>query len=279
MSNSGLSYCGKDIKKNDYDRYLTCLFAPEKSRENLFSLYAFNQEIAKTAEVVSEPLTGMIRLQWWRESIDGLYEGKPRKHAVIEALAKAIHDHSLGREKFDKLIDAREFDLEDENPTNLISLEDYVEKTSSTLIEIAVEITSSSENETIKQASKSMGLAWGMLGIIRAIPFHAAKNRIYLPQDLLSKYGVMKSELLELKSTSGLREVTRILTDRLCEHLQHARSYHGKLSKEAKSPLLIGTLADQYIKRLKNNDYDPFDPWLQGMQSSVSWRLMWANFR
>ncbi len=284
MSNdTGLSYCGEDIKKNDYDRYLTCLFAKDPARENLFALYAFNQEVAKTAEVVSEPLTGMIRLQWWREAIEGIFEGNPRKHLVVEALAKAVKDHGLQREKLDEFINAREFDLEDAVPQNLDALEGYVERTSSALLSLATDITYDKENvdesatEAIGQACQSMGLAWGILGIIRATPFYAAKKRVYLPQDLIAQYGLNSSTLFELKSSPELCAVTQNLTKQVKAHLSRARSFSGNIPKLAKSPLLLGILADQYVKRLESNNYDPFDAVLHHPRASATWNLMWAN--
>ncbi|WP_421783568.1 phytoene/squalene synthase family protein [Kiloniella litopenaei] len=284
MSNeTGLSYCGEDIKKNDYDRYLTCLFAKDTVRENLFALYAFNQEIAKTAEVVSEPLTGMIRLQWWREAIEGIYEGKPRKHLVVEALAKAVTEHELKRNKLDEFINAREFDLEEAVPQNLPALEKYVRKTSSELLGLASDMvinkTSLNKKTTasLDQVCRSMGIAWGLLGIIRATPFYAAKKRIYLPQDLISQCELNTSTLFELKSSPELCEVTKVLTMAVKNHLIQARVLSKEVPKQVKSLLLLGVLADQYIKRLEANGYNPFDKALHHPKTSATWQLMWAN--
>src|SRR5512135_1463257 len=79
-----LSPCGQRVRHYDHDRYLTCLFAPDDRREALFAIFAFNHEVAKTREVVREPILGQIRLQWWRDSIAALYAGEVRRHEVIE---------------------------------------------------------------------------------------------------------------------------------------------------------------------------------------------------
>ncbi|WP_419901475.1 phytoene/squalene synthase family protein [Kiloniella sp.] len=279
MSNSALSLCGQEVKSHDYDRYLTCLFAPEECRDALFALYAFNQEIAKTAEVVSEPLTGMIRLQWWRESIQGIYDHSPRKHMVVEALSEAVHQFSLKQSLLEKIIDSREFDLDEEVPTTLGSLENYVESTSSSLLAAAVEITASNQANNTHDVVKHMGLAWGILGLIRAIPFHAEKKRIYIPQELCSLHNLDLKQLFELQSSKALCDIIEVLTERLRSHLAKARSFRRDIPKRAQSPLLVGILADQYIKRLEDNKYDPFSPSLHKVTSSVSWRLMWANLR
>src|SRR5215472_14417671 len=100
------------VHRHDHDRFQTALFAPAPRREALFALYAFNYEIARVRETVSEPMLGQIRLQWWRESITAAFEGGPvRRHIVVEPLTAAIRAHGLTRAHFDRLIDAREGDL------------------------------------------------------------------------------------------------------------------------------------------------------------------------
>src|ERR1700759_2132900 len=96
------------IRQADYDRYLSALFAPAPAQPHLMALYAFNHEVAKTAEAVSQPMLGLIRLQWWRDALAELYDGRSREHEVVQALARAIAAHDLPRGLFDAMIDARE---------------------------------------------------------------------------------------------------------------------------------------------------------------------------
>src|SRR5437763_4064067 len=103
------------VRRHDRNRYQTALFAPSDRREALLALYAFNYEIARVRETVTQPMLGQIRLQWWREVLDAAYAGAPpRHHHVVEPLTAAIREFPLSRELFDRLIDARERDLVDE---------------------------------------------------------------------------------------------------------------------------------------------------------------------
>ena len=116
------------VRRHDRDRYQTALFAPAERRESLLALYAFNYEIARVRETVNEPLLGQIRLQWWRENIAAAFEGGPlRHHIIVDALAAAIRTRALTRAHFDRLVDAREQDLEYTPPTDLGALEAYAE--------------------------------------------------------------------------------------------------------------------------------------------------------
>src|SRR5438445_9502835 len=99
------------VRQHDRDRYQTALFAPADRREALFALYAFNYEIARVRETVTQPMLGQIRLQWWREVLDAAYAGvPPRNHPVAVALTAAIREFGLTRELFDRLVDTRERD-------------------------------------------------------------------------------------------------------------------------------------------------------------------------
>ena len=102
------------VRRHDLDRFRFALFAPARHREAVFTLFAFNHEVAKTRESVSETMIGAIRLQWWRDSIEGIYAGTPRQHEVIGPLAACIAAYGLPRAPFEALINARERDLEDE---------------------------------------------------------------------------------------------------------------------------------------------------------------------
>src|SRR3546814_7792176 len=127
---SRLSSCGALVDRHDRDLSLASLFAPEAQREHLFALYAFNHEVAKTAEVVSEPMIGRIRLQWWRECLDGIYDGAARQHEVVQPLAEAIAARQLPRALLEAIIDARELDLDAEPPASLEALRRSEEHTS-----------------------------------------------------------------------------------------------------------------------------------------------------
>src|SRR5438132_6960426 len=129
------------VRRHDRDRFQTALFAPAARREALFALYAFNYEIARVRERVSEPTLGRIRLEWWREAIADAYGGGPvRRHQVVEPLTASIRQHDLTQEHFEPLIDAREHDLDDEAPTSLAALEHHAEATSARLVYLALEI-------------------------------------------------------------------------------------------------------------------------------------------
>jgi NADH dehydrogenase [ubiquinone] 1 alpha subcomplex assembly factor 6 len=255
---AALSYCGREVRRHDNDRYQTCLFAPADRREGLFALYAFNVEVAKTREVVTEPILGRIRLQWWREAVEELFGGTVRRHEVVQGLASAVAAHGLSRPLIDRLIDAREADLDDEAPATLACLVSYAEATGAPLAQLALEILGV-RTAAAMEAARHVGIAWSLTGLLRAVPFHAGGRRLYLPRDLLERHGVAPARLFDLKSPEGLPEVVRAVAGAASDHLRQARSRRRDVPRAAVPALLPATLADIYLSTLARAGHDPFD--------------------
>src|SRR5262245_32170371 len=107
------NYCFESVRAGDRDRYLMLLFAPTPQRGDLAALAAYNLELARIRDQVTEPTLGLIRFQWWRDALGEIAEGRePRRHQVVLALADVVRRHGLNPELLLAMIDAREPDLE-----------------------------------------------------------------------------------------------------------------------------------------------------------------------
>ena len=263
------SYCAQQLRRHDPDRYLTALFAPADRREDLFALYAFNLEVARAREAVSEPFMGLIRLQWWRDAIGEIYQGQIRAHEVVRPLAAAIAAHNLDRILFERLIETRERDLDSEAPADLAALIGYARGSSSTLVQLALGILGEPP-EAARQAGEATGIAWALTGLMRAVPFHAARRRIYLPADLMAKAGLSPGQLFERGSSTALREVARTVADEASTWLTRARQPAAQVPRRFQPALLPVTLTAGYLRRLAAASYDPFDG---RVQETPPWRV------
>ena len=270
----------RQVRQHDRDRFLTALFAPADRRRPLLALYAFNYEVAKTREVVSEPVLGRIRLEWWRESLDAAYAGAPvRRHEVVEPLTEAIRRFALTRGHFDALIDARERDLEDEPTGSLDALAAYAEASSAPLVLLALETLGERGAAAIK-AGRAVGAAYALAGLLRAVPFHARAKRLYLPLDRTTEAGSRAvRELFELRSTAELRRVVEEGARLAAHALEEAHSVRGDVPRAALPALLPAVLARADLARLKRSGYDPFAPAVAGPDPWRSWRLTLAALR
>ena len=276
MSETGISYCARLLRQQDPDRYLTALFAPAERREALFALYAFNLELARARESVREPIMGRMRLQWWRDSLPEIVAGEPRAHEVARPLAAAVAAHGLDRLLLERLIDAREQDMEPDPPADLAALLDYARGTSSTLVELALEILGRPDSAT-REAGRALGIAWALVGLLRAVPFHAAQRRLYLPASLTEEAGLKPGQLYEHGTSPELREVVRRLAEEAERWLKEARRRQDAVTRQYQPALLPAVLAWGHLSRLAAAGYDPFDARVQLPPPGRIWNLAWRR--
>ena len=169
------------VRRLDRDRWLSTLFAPDGKRPHLLALYAFNAEILKVRDTVSEPHLGMIRLQWWRDTIEGVYAGTATPgHPVAEALAAAITAGALPKQALLDLVTAHEFDLFHDRMPGLTELEAYLGEAYSRLIQMAAMILDRTAAAQVSDCAGLAGVAQG-LTLVLGDPRHRAP---YLPEGM-----------------------------------------------------------------------------------------------
>jgi phytoene synthase len=267
------------VRRHDRDRFQTALFAPTRSRESLFALYAFNYEVARVRETVSEPVLGQIRLQWWRESIAAAFDGGPvRHHIVVEALAAVIRACALTRAHFDRMVDAREGDLGEARWASLAALEDYAEATSARLVYLALESLGIREPAANK-AAFHIGIGYALAGLLRAMPFQARAGRLIIPNDIAEQTALDPADYCALRSTRSLRSATAEIAAAATRHLVAARAHRRSITRRALPALLPAIVAARSLTRLKRVGYDPFDPTLAAPDPTQSWRLAVSSLR
>jgi phytoene/squalene synthetase len=259
LDESGIDYCLQQIRRFDRDRYLTVVAAPQQAAADLAVLYAFNLEIALVRDSVSETMLGRIRLQWWREAIMEVYEGRPRHHAVLESLA-ALHARTpLERTCLERMIDARESELDEIIPADLAALESYANAISGDLLRLAAEATGlDPASDDLARLIRHVGIGFGLTGIARATLYLAGRRRTMLPESLQQKHGISLDLLYELKPQPALNAAIAELAAAARDHLDAAKRIAAP--KPLLPALRIGTLARAQLTRLARRKHDLFDP-------------------
>lgn len=161
------------VRQWDRPRYLALLFAPDDRREALMALHAFNAEVSRIPLLVSDPQVGLVRLQWWRDTLEAIGKDGPQAHPVAMALAAALAAHGLPLRPFLDLVDAHEHDLYADRLPDVLSLEEYLGKTSSALIQLSAMILDPHAAAGVAEAAGCAGVAYGLARIVSDAKRHA----------------------------------------------------------------------------------------------------------
>ena len=129
--NDSAVFCADLVRNHDFVRYASTLFVPAEERRALLALYAFNVEISRIRDQVSQPLPGEIRMQWWTDLLAGAGHGGVEGNPVASELSAAMRTYGLPAEPMSRLIDEHQFDLYNDPMPTLAALEGYVHQTAS----------------------------------------------------------------------------------------------------------------------------------------------------
>jgi phytoene synthase len=177
------------LRRRDPDRYFTALFAPPAPRPALFALYAFNAELARAREVAREPGLALIRLQWWREVV----EGAARGHEVATPLCAALAEGALHAEPLLAMIEAREREVAAEFDT-LADWLDWLGQGPGSLAVAAGRALGAPPGA--EPRLRALGAGYGVSGHLRSIVAFARAGHCALPAALLTAHGLTPGALV-----------------------------------------------------------------------------------
>jgi 15-cis-phytoene synthase len=261
------------VRSHDFTRYASTLFVPAAQRRALLALYAFNVEISRVREQVSQPLPGEIRLQWWTDMLAGAGHGGVEGNPVAAELLLAIRNWRLPVERLSRLIEEHQFDLYNDPMPTMAALEGYINDTSSALFSLACGIAGWQSDE-IEHLARHAGLAQGIAQAIAALPLDASRRQLFVPLQLLESHGSSMEEVFAGKENPKLRAALDQLIGEARGHLKTAFALLADAPPEVRQIFLPLALVSRDLMRMSRPDNDPFVP-----QVTSRLRTLWTLWR
>ncbi|MDO9415360.1 phytoene/squalene synthase family protein [Pararhizobium sp.] len=268
------AYSLATLRDSDRDRYLACLLAPEDKRGAIAALYAFNAEIARIRDLVREPLPGEIRMQWWRDVLDGAGEGDSAANPLAVALLDCVRTYALPVNVLQNLIDARVFDLYDDPMESLSALEGYAGETASAIIQLASLILDPANAAASATAAGHAGVAQAIAGILLLLPIHRRRGQVYVPAELLAATGLDRDGFLKGDDRAAVDAVISALAGLGRDHLAKARAANNISAKNFAAFVPVA-LAGPVFDRAEKAGASLFEKAILPAQ----WRRQWWMWR
>jgi phytoene synthase len=267
------AFCADQVRSHDFIRYASTLFVPPERRRALLALYAFNVEIARVREQVSQPLPGEIRLQWWTDMLVGAGHGGIEGNPVAAELLLAIRNHKLPVEQLSRLVDGHQFDLYNDPMPTMAALEGYINDTSSALFAIAAQIVGQ-RSEAIDHLARHAGLAQGIVRMLSALPHDASRRQLFVPLQVLERHGSGIDEVFAGRQTPSMRAALDELIGEARGHLKTVWSLLADVAPDARRVFLPLAPVAQDLKQMARADTDPFVPHV-----ASRFRILWTLWR
>lgn len=242
-------YCVNQLRHGDYEAYLIRQFVPPSTRDAYDALRTLNLELARLPETVSNPTIGMLRMQFWRDTVARTFAGNPPREPISLLLSKAIArlTEKAGPSGANSLkfwllrvINTREKHMENRPFTSLAALEEYAENTYATLMYMTL-ASMPLRSVHLDHLASHIGKTCGIVATLRGIPILAAPSQpiqgpsgsgvgntrnpaLLLPLDVMADVGLKEEDVFRHgPNAEGLQDAVFKVATRANDHLITAR--------------------------------------------------------
>jgi 15-cis-phytoene synthase len=226
-------------------------------------------------EIVSEPLLGEIRFQWWRDALEGKSDADAKANPVAAALLDTVARFDLPKAPLLELISARGHDLYGDMIESVNALEAYTEATCSNLLRLAALILDGAEAAASRDAANHAGIAYGITGLIRALPWQRARGQVFIPVEILQAHGANRDDFAAGRASEA---VLAAIADLRAVARAHLDIFYAKLPglpDKSRPVFLPVCLCEPYLRLMEKPGYDPFKAVIELPQ----WRRQWILWR
>ena len=225
-------------------------------------------------DACSDPTLARIKLQWWRDEVERSY-AQQAQHPVGQALQALLSQFDLAREYFLEVIDGMEMDLERNRYADFSELGLYCYRVAGVVGLLSTEIFGYEDRKTPRYAT-DLGLAFQLTNILRDIPEDARRDRIYLPQDELLRFGVTEHDILTGQENDNMRILFAFQAQRALAYYDSALDKLPALERNRqKAALIMARIYRETLQCIIDEAY----PVMRKRVTLSPWKKLWLAWR
>ena len=267
-------YCQQKAAASGSSFYYSFLFLPAERRRAITALYAFCREVDDIADDVSDVGVARTKLAWWRTEVANLFAGHPA-HPVTKALAPFVATFGLDAARMNEIVDGMEMDLTYHRYPDFEALKLYCHRVAGVVGQLSASIFGYSNPSTLEYA-EALGRAFQLTNIIRDVGEDARRDRVYLPQDELARFGLTADDILARRGGEAFRSLMAFQAERAQAHYELA---YSKLAPEDRRSQRAGLImAAIYRTLLEEIRRDGFNV-LEQRVALTPLRKLWIAWR
>ncbi len=249
-------------------------------RPHVHAIYAFARTADDFADEAQFEGERLERLQAWREGLEGAVQKKPGS-PVFQALSQTIHEKDIPVEWLDQLIQAFELDVKKNRHPDFASIESYARFSANPVGRLVLWLHGY-RDENLFELSDAFCSGLQFANFWQDVAVDWKKNRIYLPQNDMKRFGYSEEDLNRQVVDDRFRRLLQMQIDRTWLLFFRARRLCDLVGKDLRMELRLTWLGGtKILEKLVQNEYDVFQrrPKIQGKDKALLlWRaLTWRK--
>jgi squalene synthase HpnC len=167
--------------------HVVSFLLPKILHQDFYNVYSFCRWADDLGDEIGDTQESLRLLAWWRGELHAMFEGEA-KHPVFTALQYTVAAHSLPMDPFDDLITAFEQDQRVTRYNNFEELFEYCRYSANPVGRLVLGLCGY-QDAARQELSDATCTALQLANFWQDVTVDWAKDRVYLPLDLLARHG------------------------------------------------------------------------------------------
>ncbi len=196
------------LATHHYENFHLVTFAlPRRLHQDFYNVYAFCRWADDLGDEIGDTAESLRLLAWWRAELEAMYAGRV-KHPVFVALQGTAEKFNLPIQLFSDLITAFEQDQRVTRYDNWDELFGYCRYSANPVGRLVLRLCGYADPER-DRLSDATCTALQLANFWQDVTVDLAKDRVYLPLDLLARHGYTVEDLRAGKFNAAFQAVMR----------------------------------------------------------------------
>lgn len=244
------AYCRQIAHKHGANFSVGFRFLPRQKRRAVYAAYAFCRWADDIADEPGQRIRE--RLDEWQHELEACYAGTP-VHPITIALADALQNFAIPKSAFLALIEGCRQDMVKTRYETFGELLHYCQLVAASISDISLSIFGYKSSAAIGYG-RNLSTALQLTNVTRDIGDDLARNRVYVPQEELRRFGVSETDLFARVPSAAMRTMIEFQIDRAESYFRAAEPLLHELSFDARFPtLLMGGVYATVLAKLKKD--------------------------
>lgn len=244
------AYCRQIAHKHGANFSVGFRFLPRQKRRAVYAAYAFCRWADDIADEPGQRIRE--RLDEWQHELEACYAGTP-VHPITIALADALQNFAIPKSAFLALIEGCRQDMVKTRYETFGELLHYCQLVAASISDVSLSIFGYKSSAAIGYG-RNLSTALQLTNVTRDIGDDLARNRVYVPQEELRRFGVSETDLFARVPSAAMRTMIEFQIDRAESYFRAAEPLLHELSFDARFPtLLMGGVYATVLAKLKKD--------------------------
>ena len=251
-------HCEMVAKTQARNFYFSFVTLPPERKAAMCAIYAFFRYSDDVSDEAAEDKTKAVEMQEWRGALERALEGDYGDSLILPAFHDTVKTYRIPGRYFEELIDGTEMDLTKTRYETWEELRLYCYRVASIVGFVCIHVWGFDEADgKAMEYADACGLAFQLTNILRDVKEDAERDRIYLPQEDLRRFGVSEEDLKQGLLTENFRALMRFEADRAKEFYKQAHSLFPLVHTPGRPTLSIMLkIYRGILDSIERNDYD-----------------------